>query len=384
MYPDLLGIFNIQLYGNTFETILWILGCLLMIWGVGSSIMLIKKGNKSEGIIQGIIVTAILIWFGYKTYASLMPDYTLMFSEPLVLHTYAFMILVGLVLGTFTAMKMAPRKNFKSMDIARLCLWMVLFGFIGARAAHVIVELPTYWDSCFDPAAVGLSQPSCLRWLNVSEGGLTFYGGVIAGIFVLIAFYRKHRKDNPDMLCVGDLLAPALAMAHGCGRIGCLAAGCCWGAITTGNLGVRYDASSFAFAELAKNPDLNAEIMKTGYTPLLHATQLYEAFGEFALYGILWILLLKNTRRGIMLTTWFISYGVLRFIVEIMRDDTERGHFFESSSPAINTFFNVAPDHTTFLSTSQGIALVMIVLGIATLIISHFTSKKADNSKQSA
>lgn len=270
------------------------------------------------------------------------------------------------------------------MDIARLCLWMVLFGFIGARAAHVIVELPTYWDSCFDPAAVGLSQPSCLRWLNVSEGGLTFYGGVIAGIFVLIAFYRKHRKDNPDMLCVGDLLAPALAMAHGCGRIGCLAAGCCWGAITTGNLGVRYDASSFAFAELAKNPDLNAEIMKTGYTPLLHATQLYEAFGEFALYGILWILLLKNTRRGIMLTTWFISYGVLRFIVEIMRDDTERGHFFESSSPAINTFFNVAPDHTTFLSTSQGIALVMIVLGIATLIISHFTSKKADNSKQSA
>ena len=379
MYPDLLGIFNIQLYGTLFERILWILAALLMIWGVGSSIMLFRKGNKTEALVQGGIVTVLLVWFGYNIYDSFQPDYVLMFKEPLILHSYAFMILVGVGLGTFTAMKMAPRKNFKPIDIAKLCLMMVLFGFIGARAAHVIVEFSTYWNSCFNPAAEGLAKPNCLRWLNVSEGGLTFYGGVIAGIVVLIVFYCKHRKENPDMLALGDLLAPALAMAHGCGRIGCLAAGCCWGAITTGHIGVRYGADSFAFAELAKYPELNAELMISGKTPLLHATQLYEAFGEFILYGILWLLLFKTKRNGTMLATWFISYGVLRFFVEIMRDDTERGHFFESAIPGVNSFFHVAPDHATILSTSQGIAIAMILLGIAITIVSKF-HKSAQNA----
>ena len=88
-------------------------------------------------------------------------------------------------------------------------------------------------------------------------------------------------------------------------------------------------------------------------------------------------MLVKKVRNGMMLGTWFIAYGVLRFVVEIMRDDTERGAFFDAVVPAINKFFLVSPDHNTFMSTSQGIACVMIVLGIASIIASAARTPKA-------
>lgn len=377
MYPDLLGIFGVTLYGTGFERVLWIIGVLLMIWGIVSSIQIYRKGRHGEGVIQGVIVTALLIWFSTRLYYTFMPNYTLTFSEPLVLHSYAFMILVGICLGIFTATRMAPYRNVPPKEMAKLCLWMVLFGFIGARLAHVIVEAPFYWNACFDPGSVGLSESDCLRTLNFAEGGLTFYGGVIAGIFVLLFFMHKHRNDGFTLLTIGDLLTAPLAIAHACGRIGCLAAGCCWGAITNGNIGIHYHTGSFAFDELAKNPEIAPELMKSGETPLMHATQLYEAGGEIILYIVLWLMLVKKVRNGMMLGTWFIAYGVLRFVVEIMRDDTERGAFFDAVVPAINKFFLVSPDHNTFMSTSQGIACVMIVLGIASIIASAARTPKA-------
>lgn len=377
MYPDLLGIFGVTLYGAGFERVLWIIGALLMIWGIVSSIQIYRKGRHGEGIIQGIIVMALLIWFSTRLYHSFMPNYTLLFNEPLVLHSYAFMILVGIVLGIFTATRMAPYRGIPAKEIAKLCLWMVLFGFIGARFAHVAVEAPFYWNACFDPGSVGLSESDCLRPLNVAEGGLTFYGGVIAGIFVLLYFIHKHKNEEAfTLLTIGDLLTAPLAIAHACGRIGCLAAGCCWGAITKGSIGIHYPTGSFAFDELAKDPDMAAELMKTGHTPLMHATQLYEAGGEIILYIVLWLMLVKKVRNGAMLGTWFIAYGVLRFIVEIMRDDTERGSFFDTAIPAINNFFLVAPDHNTFMSTSQGIACVMIALGIASVVAARMQTPK--------
>ena len=390
MYPDLLGVFGVTLYGTVFERVLWILGIGLMIWGIVSSVQIFRKGKRGEGFIQGAVVLAILIWFGVRLYGTFQPDYALTFSEPLVLHSYAFMILIGIGLGIFTVIRMSPYRDVPPMEMAKLCLWLVLFGFLGARLAHVIVEHSYYWNACFAPEEAGLAESDCLRVLNFAEGGLTFYGGVIAGMAVILHFMYKHRKSSFNLLTVADLLSAPLAIAHACGRIGCLAAGCCWGAITTGTIGVRYDAHSFAYDELMKNPDLAQELVKTGHTPLMHATQLYETFGELVLYAILWVMLVKKVRNGLMVATWLACYGVLRFVVEIMRDDTERGSFFDRAIPAINEFFNVAPDHNTILSTSQGIACVMFVLGMTAIVVSRFTRfgnpkpESAENIKEAS
>ncbi len=372
MYPDLLEIFGVTLHGPIFERVLWFLLAFLMIWGVVSSVILLKNGRKAEGGIQGAIVGAILIWSIVKIAGTFQESYELVFNEPLVIHSYAFCILIGIIAGTLTAMKMAPSRDLDGTDMAKLCLWMVLIGFLGARAAHVIVDYQTYVNSCFHPELVNASKPDCLRVLNFGEGGLTFYGGVIAGFFVLaVFFYRRHKAGKPlHVLSVFDLLAAALAITHAFGRLGCLAAGCCWGEITTGTLGVKYGASSFAFAEYIKDPKLHDMMMKTGETPLVHATQVYESVGELALYLILWAMLKKGAKPGKMAGTWFVGYGAIRFIVEIMRNDTERGYYFEHVVSGINEFFSVPASHVTFLTTSQGIAIVMIAVGAILLAFS--------------
>ncbi|MBQ9396625.1 MAG: prolipoprotein diacylglyceryl transferase [Proteobacteria bacterium] len=377
MYPDLLEIFGVTLHGVLFERILWGILSALMIWGCVSSILIIRKGRKAEGIIQGLIVLAILIWSGRQFIATFNPAYMLMFEKPLVVHSYAFCILVGVVLGILTAMKMAERRDLNGIDIAKLCIWLTVLGFLGARAAHVIVDWQHYYNACFAPEIEGLQSADCLRVLNFGEGGLTFYGGVIAGMFVVaVYFIRRHRRGVPAAVFAHlDALAGALAITHAFGRLGCLAAGCCWGAITTGTIGVRYGADSFAFAELVQNPEYHDAMMLSGKTPLLHATQVYESVGELLIYGVLWLMIAKKVRPGMMVGVWFVAYGVLRFVVEIMRDDSERGYYFERTYDGINALFNVVPGHSTILSTSQGIGLVMIAIGTVLMVLSRTCSR---------
>lgn len=370
MYPDLLEIFGIQLYGVVFERVLWITLCVFMLWGIVSSVRLFRAARRTEGIVQGLIVGFVLIWAAKKCFASFDPSYVLTFTSPVVLHSYAFCIIVGIVLGIWTARAQARHRNFEPDELSRLCLLLIIFGFIGARLVHVIVEFPTYWNSCFDPAAAGLAEPNCMRVLDISEGGLTFYGGVIAGMLVLVWFFirRYRRGQEASTLSLVDILTSALAITHACGRIGCIAAGCCWGAITTGSFGLRYPQGSFAYNALLSDPQYHDELIQNGVTPLMHASQLYEAGSELAIYALLWLLLMRRSKPGVMTGIWLVSYGVVRFIVEMVRDDSERGYFFEAVWPQVNALLHVPSDHPTIFTTSQGIALFMIAIGTALLI----------------
>ena len=380
MYPDLLEIFGVTLHGVMFERVLWIIVSLLMIWGIISSFLIFRKGRKAEGFFQGLVVLAILIWAGRNVFDTFDPGYTLMFSEPLVIHSYAFCILVGVTFGTLTTVKMGKNRGWDAPELLRLCILLIVLGILGARATHVVMDYQTYWDSCFNPDALGLKERNCLRSLNFAEGGLTFYGGVIVGMIILVAYFirRKWRKQPLGILTMLDNIGAGLSISHAFGRIGCLAAGCCWGAVTTGSIGLHYAKGSFAYDELIKHPEFQDLMLKTSETPLLHATQLYEAGGEFLLYGLLWWMHYKKFRPGCMGGTWLIGYGVLRFIVECMRDDPERGYYFEDVNESVNALFQVPADHVTFLSTSQGIAIVMVILGIGMLTMSMILKRPKD------
>lgn len=324
---------------------------------------------------------------------------------------------------------------------------------------------------------------------------------------------RKRANPKFKIFHLVDLLAIALAVAHAFGRIGCLAAGCCWGAITSSGWGIHYGPGTFAYLELAKDPHWHPIITAAGQTPGMHPSQLYEAFGEFIIFGIMCLIAYRQHKRqevqiqhevdagfvpapgssvtineagqrtlepnaalssalsglsaldknantekpenkvetvksqasaennpasaekqaakaenktekseptvlpenkanhvenkaespenkanaadikaeeeakklkerlalfekylpdhpGRITAIWFIGYGVLRFFVEMMRDDTERGYYFQQVFPSLNELLNVDPNHVTILTTSQGIALGMIIFGVIALVSS--------------
>jgi phosphatidylglycerol:prolipoprotein diacylglycerol transferase len=64
----------------------------------------------------------------------------------------------------------------------------------------------------------------------------------------------------------------------------------------------------------------------------VHPTQLYEALAALALLGLSLLLLRRRSFRGQVILSTAMGYGVLRFLIEYLRDDPERGEAFGFSS----------------------------------------------------
>ena len=65
--------------------------------------------------------------------------------------------------------------------------------------------------------------------LATLQAGGVFYGGLIAALDRGLVYMRE---DKLPALPTADVFAPGIALGHGIGRLGCFAAGCCWGVPT--------------------------------------------------------------------------------------------------------------------------------------------------------
>jgi phosphatidylglycerol:prolipoprotein diacylglycerol transferase len=113
------------------------------------------------------------------------------------------------------------------------------------------------------------------------------------------------------------------------GRLGCFAAGCCWGGVAHGHLpwAAKFPPASLAYQTLATRENPAAYIAADRLTTLpLHPVQLYESFGELAIFLLL-VLVVRPRKRfhGQVLAAWLLVYAILRTLSELYRGDVERG-----------------------------------------------------------
>jgi phosphatidylglycerol:prolipoprotein diacylglycerol transferase len=113
-----------------------------------------------------------------------------------------------------------------------------------------------------------------------------------------------------------DAFAPGLALGHAIGRVGCFAAGCCYGKETHHVWGVVF-----------RNPLAN-QITGTPLNVPLEPTQLFEAAVELANFFFLMWLLKRRKFDGQVFGAFLFIYGVARFFLEYLRDDPGRGSVF--------------------------------------------------------
>jgi phosphatidylglycerol:prolipoprotein diacylglycerol transferase len=121
------------------------------------------------------------------------------------------------------------------------------------------------------------------------------------------------------LLPVMDTLAAGLPLGHGIGRLGCFAAGCCYGKPTT-----------VAWAVSFTNPEA-AQLAGTPLGVHLHPTQLYEAAAEFINFLILIWLGKRQRFTGQILGTYFLLYGIERGTIEFFRGDPGRTMMFHDT-----------------------------------------------------
>jgi phosphatidylglycerol---prolipoprotein diacylglyceryl transferase len=152
----------------------------------------------------------------------------------------------------------------------------------------------------------GVVLPSWMQGVLPGQGhwSLSFLVCALLGEGSLILLQPKWRSLAPDLL---DMLSPAVALGQSIGRLGCFAAGCCYGSPAPG---LPWAVTLVGSSSAERYPGLP-----------LHPVQLYEALGCLLIFLLLWSLRRRPGRRGKLLWLYLLSYGLLRFGLEFFRGD---------------------------------------------------------------
>jgi phosphatidylglycerol:prolipoprotein diacylglycerol transferase len=239
---------------------------------------------------------------------------------PITVYTYGVLLAASYLLGLQFAIARARRWGLDANRVLDLGIYIIIAALIGAKLLLVITDFGQF--------------RSAADLFSIARSAGVFYGGLICAIGV--AFWYIHRHRMPFWTTC-DAFAPAIALGHVPGRLGCFAAGCCYG-----------KPANVPWAVVFTDPAAQANVG----TPLgipLHPTQLYESAAEL----LILIVLLATERRGRPFagrTFWLymVLYAISRYIIEFYRGDP-RGVIFG-------------------ISTSQFISLVLAPLAIAMLI----------------
>jgi len=237
---------------------------------------------------------------------------------PLTLHTYGLLISTGVLLAVALAVRQARREGEDPQKMLDLAFYLLLASIVGSRLLYVLIS---YSDYLVRPWAI----------FKLWEGGLVFYGGFVLALMVGIWYLDRHRLP---LWKTADIWAAPLALGHAVGRLGCFAAGCCYGKPTRVPWAVTFtDPQSLAILGVP-----------------LHPVQLYEAFANLLLF--IFLCLYRPYRRfeGQIFWLYVLVYSVIRFVLEFFRGDL-RGFFIPS-----------------YLSTSQGFSMVFAAASLVMLL----------------
>ena len=203
---------------------------------------------------------------------------------------YGVIIAGGLLLGVLLAMHRAKQRGFKSDMILDFLFLAIPLAIVGARLYYVVFE----WESYVG----GLS-----KLFAINQGGLAIYGGVIGGIIAAIIFCKM--KKVPFLTLV-DLVIPSLILGQAIGR---------WGNFV----------NQEAFGNIITNPSLQffpvaVYIERLGEWH--QATFFYESAWNLVLLCVVLLLSRGKVKDGALLSTYFIGYGIGRFLIEGLRTDS--------------------------------------------------------------
>lgn len=175
----------------------------------------------------------------------------------------------------------------------RVTIWAVVIAFVGARLAYIAPRTGRFVD---DPLAV----------FQIWEGGIALFGGLTFGLLTLVVLVRRWGGNFPAFM---DGLAPALPLAQAIGR---------WGNYFNQELYGRPTDVPWAVAIEPQNRVAPYEAFST-----FHPTFLYESLANLVLVAV--ILRLERTgrmKRGSLIMVYAIGYGIIRFLLELLRTDT--------------------------------------------------------------
>jgi phosphatidylglycerol:prolipoprotein diacylglycerol transferase len=281
--------------------------------------------------------------------------------------SYFVLLLTGFLFATASGVLWARRIGQNPDVIVDLGIAMLLAGVAGGRILHVLAD-GYFWDYvhlCTDPALVdwpltkadcvsptylgvwdasrNVCHPGasdCFAWAKFWAGGLTYYGGFIGAS---IGAWYLLKRDKFPFGKAADMAGFAVPLGLAFGRMGCLLAGCCFGAESH-----LPWAMSFPPRSPASESQFKTHLLETARTWSLpvHPTQVYESAATLAVAAFCLVYVHPRKRYdGEVFAAFLVLYAALRFAIEFLRKDDRGG--------------------IAWLSTSQLIGIAMIACAVA-------------------
>ena len=183
-------------------------------------------------------------------------------------------------------------------DFLLSSVFFAIGAYFGAAVLFAIIQLSRMVDDFSSSRLIEL----------ISVGGIVFYGGLF-GVLITVRVFAKLRRY--DKTALYQMIAPAIPLFHGFGRIGCFMAGCCYGV------------------------ELSAPIKIFGLSLNRLPTQLIEAAFCFTLFCSL-VFIEKSRDEWDSLRFYLLTYAIFRFAIEFFRGDDIRGGWILSTSQWIS------------------------------------------------
>lgn len=297
-----------------------------------------STNSSGELLVTGLFWLAIPI--GAVIVTNMKPDLA---PNGVPVFGYGFMMFIGFVTAVYSATRRAILLGLDPDVIMDMGMWLLIPGIVGARSFYLI----QYRERVFGTAEN--FQQVIAAAVNLPDGGLVFYGGLIAGILGFVAFCLRRRLS---VLLMADIVAPSLFIGLGFGRIGCFMYGCCFGDRCDLPWAVKFPTDSMTYKVLVERGFLSPEATTTF---ALHPSQIYSSISAFILAGLLAVYFRHRPWNGAVLAVAWILYPINRFVLEFIRGD-ELGQF------------------NTSLTISQWVSIGLLVSGLAYLVLMTLTN----------
>ena len=243
----------------------------------------------------------------------------------LTIKWYGIIIATGVLVAVLVACYNNKLKNYDKDFPYEVLLWCFPLAIVGARIYYIIFSGQSY---------------TFMEAIAIWNGGMAIYGGIIGGLIGLILFSVIR---NQNLLKITDLVAPSLVIAQAIGR---------WG---------NY-ANQEVYGKVVTNPDLqwfpfSVYIDKLGEWH--YATFFYESMICVIIFVILMLVFRRVKMLGIVTSLYLILYGIERFFLEGMRQESEILFIGNSNIPV-----------------SQVVSILFVIAGIALMIGVIFNERK--------
>ena len=248
---------------------------------------------------------------------------------------YGIIIAIGMLVGVSYILREAKRLGYSEDQFLDICIITIVLSVIGARAYYCIFAWDYYKDN---PISV----------LNIRQGGLAIYGGILTGVVTVTIICRIKKYELLEVL---DIVIFGVIIGQIFGR---------WGNFFNREAFGQYSDGMFAMqlpmGAVRSTSDFTQQMLDNVVTidgidfVSVHPTFLYESMWNL---GVLIIMLLTHKRKkfkGQIFATYAIGYGVGRFWIEGLRTDQLK--LWHSGIPV-----------------SQVVAVGMIVAGLLIVVL---------------